>query len=187
MFNEIIYKEHNGKVFQLHWKNRYDPVTLAVIAIAGAGVSAYGQYQQGKAAEAQGKQEQMLLEHNAKIKEREAAAELQRSRAEALRFEKEGEALQGTAKVNANKGAVLSQQGSIALSLEQTALELDADRRSILEEGFLNQSFRQSEAAGLRFEGASARAKGKNLKTASKFQAAGTILSGIGAAGKAKA
>ncbi len=67
--------------------------TIALYAIiAGAGVTAYGQIQQGKAAEAQAKAEQEILNQNAVLKEREAAAELERSRAAAERFEREGEA-----------------------------------------------------------------------------------------------
>ena len=54
----IEYREHNGKVFQLHWKYRFGPLVM----LAGAGVQAYGQYQAGKAAAAQGKQEQMIME-----------------------------------------------------------------------------------------------------------------------------
>ena len=172
----IEYREHDGKVFQLHWKYRFGPILM----IAGAGLQAYGQLQAGKAAAEQGKQEQMLLEHNAKLKEREGEAELARSRAEALRFQKEGEALQGTQNVKLAKGGVLATEGTPALLLEQTAQELDADRMSILEEGFLNRSFRLSEAEGLRFEGRSARARGRNARIASRYQAAGTILGGLG-------
>ena len=117
MFNEITYKVHNGRLYQLHWKNRYGPLAVPLL-IAGAGVQAYGQYQQGQAAEAQGKAEQEILEYNAKLKEREAAAELERARAEAIAFGKEGEALLGTQQVSLAKGGVLTQAGTPALLLE---------------------------------------------------------------------
>ncbi len=181
----IEYIERNGIIFQVDFEHpfrRFGPTLIVLAIAAGAGVQAYGQYQQGKAAEAQGKAEQEILNYNAKLKEREAAAELDRARAEAIRFEKEGEALQGTQQVQLAKGGVLTEVGTPALLLEKTAQELEADRRQILREGFLAQSFRESEAEGLRFEGRAAKARGKNLATASKFQAAGTLLTGFGSA-----
>ena len=155
--------------------------SLAIIAIAaGAGVAAYGQYQQGQAAEAQGKAEQQIAEYNAKLKEREAKAEEERARADADRFRKEGEALLGEQQVGLAKGGVLSTTGTPALLLEQTAMELEADRMAILKEGYLASSFRESEAEGLRYEGRAAKARGKNLKTGYTYAAAGSILSGFG-------
>ena len=187
----IEYIERNGIIFQIDRENpnrRFDPVTIAVIAIgAGAGIQAYGQYQQGKAAEAQGKAEQAILNYNAQLKERQAAAELDRARAEALRFEKEGEALLGTQQVALAKGGVLTTVGTPALLLEQTAQELEADRMSILTEGFLAKSFRESEAEGLKFEGRAAKARGKNIKRGARLAAGGTLLTGIGSAAFAKA
>ena len=161
--------------------------TIAVIAIAaGAGTQAYGQYQQGKAAEAQGKAEQDILNYNARLKERQATAELERARTEARRFGKEGEALLATQQVGIAKGGVLATVGTPALLLEQTAQELEADRMAILKEGFLAESFRLSEATGLRFQGASAKARGKNIKRGARLAAAGTLLTGLGTAAFAK-
>lgn len=180
----IEYIERNGIVFQIDRENpsrRFGPLLIPLL-IAGVGIQAYGQYQQGKAAEAQGKAEQAILNQNAALKERQAAAELERSRAEALRFEKEGEALLGTQQVRLAKGGVLTTAGTPALLLELTAQELEADRLQILKEGFLEESFRKSEAAGLRFEGRAAKARGKNIKRASRFAAAGSLLTGIGTA-----
>ncbi len=155
--------------------------TLAVVAIAaGAGVTAYGQYQQGKAAEAQGKAEQQILEYNAKIKERQAAAELERARAEAIRFGKEGEALLATQQVQIARGGVLATTGTPFQLAEETEEELLADRMMILREGLLAESFRISEAEGLRFEGRAAKARGKNIKRGATLAAGATILSGVG-------
>ncbi len=160
--------------------------TIAVVAIAaGAGVQAYGQYQQGKAAEAQGKAEQQILEHNAKLKQREADAERQRARVAAEQFELEGEALLGTQRVGFAKGGVLTTEGTPALVLEETAQALNIDRMRILEEGLLAGSFRESEAEGLRFQGRAAKARGKNIKRGQTLAAGGTILTGIGTAGLA--
>ncbi len=140
---------------------------------AGIATTALGTIQAGRAAQAQGELEQEILNQNAKLKEREGEAELRRSRAEAERFRKEGEALQGTQQVGLAKGGVLTSEGTPALLLETTAQELEADRMLILKEGFLAQSFRESEAENLRFQGRAAKATGKN-------RARGTILSSIG-------
>lgn len=156
-----------------------DPITMVIIA---GGIQAYGQIQEGKAAAAQAKSEQEILNYNAEIKEREATLEVERAQAEARRFKKEGEVLQGEQRVRLAKGGVLVTTGTPALLLEETARELEADRMSILKEGFLAESFALSEAEGLRFQGRAARARGINIRTASRYKAAGTILSGFGQA-----
>ena len=154
-------------------------IAVAIIG-AGAAVQAYGQYQQGKAAEAEAKNQQAILNYNAQLKERQAKAEREAAREEAKQFEKEGEALLGEQQVNLAKGGVLTAIGTPALLLEETAQELEADRNRIVQSGALAESFRLSEAAGLRFEGRAARQRGRNIKTASRYQAAGSLLTGFG-------
>ena len=176
-FKDTIQIEKNGRIWTLHWKNRYDPVTIALV---GVGMQAAGQIQAGQAAKAQGEAEQEILNQNAKLKEREAAAELARSREEARQFGKEGEALLGKQQVTLAKGGVLTAQGTPALLLEETAKELEADRMAILRDGFLNESFRLSEAENLRYQGRAAKAKGENLAKGSILSAGGTLLTGYG-------
>jgi hypothetical protein len=145
----------------------------------GVGVQAYGQYQQGKAAEDQANTEQEIYEYNATLKDRQAKLELERARIQALRFRKEGEAFKGAQNVAIAKGGVLT-QGTPALVIEETAQALESDRRLILKEGFLAQSFRLSEAENLRYLGRAARARGKNLLKGYKLSAIGTLLTGVG-------
>ena len=161
-----------------------DPITIALVA--GAGISAFGAVQQGKAAEAQAKSEQAILEYNARLKEREAKAERDRAIKEAQRFEKQGEAFRGKQKVSIAKGGVLSTEGSPLALIDETIEGLEEDKRSIISEGFLRESFRLSEAEGLRFQGRSALARGKNIKTGSQIGAAGTLLTGLGGAAKTR-
>ncbi len=154
---------------------------LAVIALGiGAGVQAFGAIQQGRAAEAQGKLDQQIADQNALLKERQAALEVERAREEARIFGREGEALLGTQQVALAKGGVLTSIGTPAFLLEETERELELDRRAILKEGFLAESFRLSEAENLRFGGRVAKARGKNLRRASTFGAVGSILTGFG-------
>ena len=157
------------------------PFFVPLLLIGGAITAGVGQYQQGQAAEAQGKAEQKILDYNAKLKEQEAAAELARSQEEARQFKLQGEGLQAGQRVGYAKGGVLA-VGSPALVLEETALNLEADRMRIIKEGYLAESFRRSEAEGLRFQGRAAKARGSNIKTASMYSAAGSLLTGIGGA-----
>jgi hypothetical protein len=155
---------------------------IAAGQLAGAGVSAYGIYQQGQAAEAQGKTEQKLLNYNAELKQKESDAERDRARVEAIHFRKEGEALMAGQRVDLAKGGVLTTVGTPALLLEETARNLDADRLQILKNGYLAGSFRESEAEGLRYQGRAARASGSNLQRGARLSAAGTLLTGAGSA-----
>ncbi len=152
---------------------------IAVAIIAGASVGAYGAIQAGKAAEAQSKSEQDILNFNAQQKIKEAQEQREAAAAQAKKFKRRGEALKGEQRVAISRGGVLV-EGTPALLLEETAQELEADRLSILEQGFLRGEFAESEAFGLRFQGTSARARGKNLKRGSRLTAAGTLLTGVG-------
>jgi hypothetical protein len=160
---------------------------FAIIALlaAGTATAAVGQYQQGKAAEAQSESEQDILNYNARLKEEEAEDMREAARREADKFAEEGRRLMGTQKVRLARGNVLSAEGAPALLLEETALELDLERLDILKSGFKRAGYAESEAAGLRFEGKSARARGKNLKRGATLAAGGTLLSGMGQAGYA--
>jgi hypothetical protein len=149
---------------------------------AGAGIQAYGAIQQGKAAEAQGKAEQKLAEYNASIKEQEAVRVRERAIEEARQFEEEGKGFLGTQKVGLAKGGVLSSTGTPALLLEETRRNLEADRTNIIKEGYLAESYRKSEAIGLRYQGGLAKASGQNARTGSYYSAAGSLLTGLGSA-----
>ena len=181
---------------------------MAWVYFAGMAIQAVSQIQQSRAqassmeaqadaAEVQAQNENTLLEHNAKIKEREGAAEVERAREAARQFGREGEALQATQQVQLAKGGVLTAGGTPALLFEETAKELEMDRMSILREGFLNESLALSQAQGLRLSGEAALSRGQftsaNLKSGAKsvksggyLSAGGTLLSGIGGASAMK-
>lgn len=182
-FKDTIYRlsADGTKIFTLSWKNRHEPVTLAIVA--GAGLQAAGMVQQGIAAKEQAETEQEIMDYNASLKEREAQAELARSREEARQFEEAGKGLLAEQRVGFAKGGVLTTTGTPAIVFEDTLAELEADRMRILEEGFLAESFRKSEAEGLRYQGRAAISRGRNLRTASFIGAGGSILTGLGTAG----
>ncbi len=150
-----------------------------LIQVASIATRVWSQYQQGKDIEQQTKDEQAILEYNASIKDKEAELELQRSRGEAERFRKEGEAFKGEQAVAYAKGGVLI-KGTPGIVKRSTADELNADRMSILAEGFLRRSTRQQEAEGLRYAGRATRARGYNIRKRHTYRAYGSILTGIG-------
>ena len=160
-------------------------VAVAVTAIVvGGGVSAVGQIQAGAAADVASKNEQDLLNYNASLKDREAEQERARGVAEAKKFEKQAKRLRGSQNVQLARGGVLATEGTPSLLLEETALELEADRKTILEEGFLRGSFAQSQGIIQRQQGKSARARGSAAKKGSILAAGGTLLTGAGSVAK---
>jgi hypothetical protein len=157
-------------------------IWIPLLIGAGTAVSAYGMYAQGQAADEQSKREQELANYNAEIKDREAKALLARSLEEAEQFGEQGRRLQAEQKVSYAKGGVLSSEGTPSMLLEETERNLEADRMKIINEGYLNQSFAQSQAMGMRYEGMSARARGRNAKTGAMIGATGSLLTGLGTA-----
>ncbi len=153
--------------------------------IASAAPAAVGTIQQGRAAEAQSKSEQDILNFNASVKIKEAEAEREAARDAARRFTERGERLKGAQRTAFARGGVLAPEGTPALLLEEQAQILEADKIKILEQGALAAGFRESEAFGLRFQGVSARARGRNIRTGTRLQTAGTLLTGIGTAARA--
>ena len=161
-----------------------DPITLAIIAAATVGTVA--QIQQGRAADAQAKSQQDILEHNARIAETQADEERRAAAVKAKKFQAFGEELKGEQRVGIARAGVLATEGSPALLLEETAFELEGERREILRTGFIRGGFQESQATGLRFQGSAARARGSNIRRGSQFSAAGTLLTGLGTAGVAQ-
>lgn len=152
----------------------------AYFLIGGAVTSAVSAVQQGRAAESQAETEQEILEYNAKQKIKEAEDKRAAAREEARRFAREGRRLMGKQRAAISRAGVLATEGTPALLLEETAKELEADRLSILKQGFLSAEYTESEAFGMRFQGKAAKAKGKNIKRGSTLAAGGTLLTGFG-------
>ena len=149
------------------------------IMVAGVAMDTYGQYAQGQALKDQANTEKQILEYNASIKERESKLALERSRAEAEKFQLQGEEFKAEQNVTLAKGGVLTSTGTPMMVMEQTAEGLEADRKMILKEGFLNQSALHQQAEGLLYESRAAKARGINMGRAGNIRTATTLLSGI--------
>jgi len=96
---------------------------LLVLSLVGTGVAAYGQYQQGKQAQAQAKAQAAWNMYNAKVAQRQAEAEQRAAAFESEQQRKKAKTLQ--AKQRALIGASgVEMEGSPLLVAEDTAAEL---------------------------------------------------------------
>ncbi len=175
----VVGKKH---IFFLHPTKRFDPVTLAIVAVSvGGGLTAYSQVQQGRAARAAGKTQEAIAQRNALLAERQAEAEQQAAIEAARQQEREGEALKGRQRAAIAKAGVLA-RGTPLSVLVETAEVLEAERLTILREGAISASQRKQQAGILRAQGAAAKARGKAAGRAANLAAAGTILTTVGTA-----
>ena len=149
----------------------------ALVAVAGTAIQAYGQYQAGKAAEAEGEMAQQLAEQKAKLLERQGEAEVARGKEEALRRQEIGAELEAEQTVGYAKGGVLGVTPEIVI--KKTGEDTLTDRMTMLRNAYLNQSFANSQAANARFEGEIYKYKGESAARAGMFGAVGTILTGV--------
>lgn len=156
---------------------------VTALLLAGTGLMAAGQYQQGQAAKVQGKSEQILADFNAAVTERAGQAENKAKEYQAAVFEEQGLELLGEQKVAQARSGTLSTVGTPELVRKKTITNLDIDKRMILREGELAKSYAYSQATGMRLQGKAAKLRGKYAARGATLSAAGTILTGLGMAG----
>ena len=157
---------------------RFDPITIA--AIAGVGLMAGGQIQQGRAADAEAKSAANMAEYNAKVQEREARAIEQKARFDQMRQLQAGERVKNSllSKLGAS-GADISAGAPLSLQAEQ-ASELELENLLIGYEGQLGSQRAMSQAAMDRMQAKIYKQKGKSAKQASYMKAGTTLLTGFG-------
>ena len=155
-----------------------EPTTIALVALtaASAGTAAYGQYQSGRAAKAQGESEQDWQEYNAKVAEQEAtasrmagmeaAADKQAQRRRHMKSMEAGYAKSGVT------GA------SPLLAKIDTAYEFQKDIARTLRHGMVGAQKQSGQATMFRGQGAMAAQRGSSAKTASMWGAGSSLLSG---------
>jgi len=190
-FKNTIQIEKDGKVFTLHWKNRFGWMGAAMqfvgpaLQVAGMAGAFGGSRSEADAVDAQAEalkqqaaNEAQILENNAQLKEKQGEREQERSEREAYLFGKEGDKFKAKQRGASLKTGTYGPTANTVF--EQTAMDLAADRREILREGFDLQEFRLAEAENLRFQGRSAIARGENLAQGLYQQADGTRSSGVG-------
>jgi len=153
--------------------------TAAIIALGstGLGLRMKGQYQAGKAAEAQAESEAEWREYEAKLKEREATERLEAAAYEEKKFRKAGERLKARQRVALGKAGVLPTL-SAAEVLEETATELEEDALMIRRGGQVGAQTLTTEAQFARYGAGSALLRGRQARRASRYEMAATGLSG---------
>lgn len=166
-FMDNLYIESNGKIFQLHWKYRFDPITmLAVAAIGGGtGLSTYATLKEGKEAAELSEISDLQYQAEAKATEQAGQYESREKRKQAERF-KAMQIVQMAA-----QGGTLS--GSNLILLADSAKEFEADARVIQRNAGLN-------AIKLRNAGAMASYEGKLVRQSSRIRAMGNVLNTAG-------
>ena len=140
----------------------------AATAVAGAGVSAYGQYQAGKAASALADYNAKQGEINAQAAGRDASIQANQMRAKNRLIEGKQYAAYSASGVVGDTGSPLMQEMSTHANLEIGALE--AEREGGIEAG---KDLQQAELD---------RIGGKNTMAGAKMGTAATLISGLGSA-----
>ena len=181
IFTDIIYKQgKDGRIFQLHWKYRFDPVTLAVV---GTTMAAGGQVYSGMAANAQGKSEQNMENYNAALSEREAGMTEQRTALQQKQQAEEASRRQSTMKAGLGASGVVSTEGSPLLIQAEQASQDEFQNLLVGYQGQQEATALRSGATLNRMEGKVARQKGKAGMTAGFIGAGSTLMSGFANSG----
>jgi len=149
-----------------------------IAAIAGTATAAYGQYQQGQAADARGRAEKDWHNYNAEISRRQAKEAEQKALADARLHSKRTRAIQAKLRAGYGASGVSMSDGSPLAVLEQSAVDAELDRLLILREGLLQSQGYESQAALDVGAGSMARLRGRNAKRSARWQAGATLLSG---------
>ena len=150
------------------------PLLIAATATAG-----YSEYQRGRTAAAQAKQEAAWHAYNARVSEREAEAERKAADYEAIQHKRQAEQLKARQKALIGKSGV-TMEGSPLLVLEDTAAQLALEGAMIRETGMRRVSAYKSQSI-LDFSKARTISKSaKGYSQAGIVSAAGTSLMGAG-------
>ena len=162
---DIIEVEKNGKLWRLHWRDKYDPITLSLAATAvGTGLQVAGTLKQGK-------QAQEIAEQRAAIDVQNAEAVRRASVEEAKIKSERGRKLIETQKSQAAAGGIRLNVGVPLVIEAETNAILAQDISFGLERGRVEEDAFLSSAA-LEIAG------GKAAKKRSKFAALTQGLTG---------
>lgn len=150
---------------------------ITAMAATGLGLTALGQLQAGRAAEAQGESEEAFAEYNAQLAEREAEEAQEAAAGEERRHRKAGVRLKATQR--ARFGALgVTPEGSPLDVMAETAAELERDALTIRRGGQLGYQRFTAEASLQRIAGRSALLRGRARRRASYLGIGATALSG---------
>jgi hypothetical protein len=147
-------------------------------AIAGMGVSAYGSYKSGKAAQAAANSDAQRLEFNAQVADAQAQDALERGVEEESRFKQNVRRLIGTQRAAFAGGGVAVNVGSARDVRADTEYLAQLDVEQIRSNAEREAWGHRVESSDLRMQADVARRGGKSAASAGKWAAGGTLLSG---------
>jgi hypothetical protein len=157
-------------------------IALIGVAAAGVGVAAYGQYQQGKQAQAQAKAQSRWNLYNAKVAQRQAEAELQAAKFESAQHKKKAKALLARQRVAIGASGV-EMEGSPLLVAEDTAAELAKEAANIRTTGQRRVSAFKSQSILDVSKASAARSRAAGFGRAAVIGTGGSILQGAARVG----
>lgn len=155
-------------------------MSASALLLAGTGVSAFGQYQQGQAADAQARAEQKWHSYNAEIARRSAIEAEQKALADAQRQRREARDQMSRMRAAYGASGVVMTEGSPLLQIERAAREAEMDVLNILRAGQIEAGQYRSQAVLDTMRGQTARLRGLNAKVSSRWLAGSTLLTGAG-------
>jgi hypothetical protein len=182
VFEDIIYKHgKDGRIFKLHWKYRFDPVTMLVVG--GTAMSAAGSIQGGMAAEAEGKSQQNMANYNAALQEREAKSIEARTALQQKQQAEAADRAQSTMRAGLGASGAVTTAGSPLLIQAEQASQAEMENLMIGYQGSEEALAARSQGKLDIMSGKIARQKGSAAKTAGFMNAGSTLLTGFGSAG----
>lgn len=152
-------------------------IAIIALAAAGTGVAAYGQYQQGKNAQAQAKAQSAINLYNSKVAKREAEAEAKAAAFESAQFAKRAKSLRKKQAAIIGASGVEA-EGSPLLVQEDTAAELALEASNIRQTGQRRvQTFKSRSILDISAASA-ARARARGFGRSAVTGAGSTLLQG---------
>lgn len=142
-------------------------------------LTALGQIQAGRAAEAESESAQNIQNYTAAVDESEAKAIEQKARFEGVRQAKEAARIKSTLRERLGVLGVRTDVGAPALLAEEQAAELELEGFLIGAEARAKARRVRSEAELARLQGKVFRERGRQIKRASYLRAGGTLLTGF--------
>lgn len=144
------------------------PVIAMVASAVGGAVSAYGQYQQGRAQE-------QIAKNNAVVAGYQAEDAQRRGEEEAQRIRRQAAMLKGQQRARAAAGGLDLGVGSIAELQDQTDFFAQVDQNTARRNADLESWQARAQAANFRAEGANARAAGTTGAFSTLLSTAGSV------------
>jgi len=149
------------------------------LTAAGIGMQAFGMYQQGQAAAAQAKSQQVVAEYNARVAEQQAKATEQASLFESRRQAEEAERYQSSLRAGIGASGVVPTEGSPLLIEAQQAAESELENLMIGYEGQIGAGRARSQASLDRLQGSIYGQRAATASRSAMFGAGTSLLSGF--------